>query len=325
MFAIAVGAGLIGAMLWPISLYAAFYAWNMLFGGVFQLGLLEIAYQWQQHILYLLALAFSITLAIAYIPGDRRSAVLAGVIAGVTMAAALVGTYAVTSFVLPYYSASALYGTLPPVFRYLWGLLNFELPSDDNVSMLVGMIPGLLLTFVLIAVISAVMALVFGGWFGRMKLDGKKYAAGIAATALLFLLVVPVLAYAGVAIGVIPHPTGIILNSGSGSSSGYHYSQKVQYEYHIDFELAGGPGIGYLDEEMPFIIVLDGLQASNQSAATANGLSVTVTPSEGLGRRTGSRVDINNLKPGTHYEVYAHFRDGVITKVYDSEKLFGWY
>jgi hypothetical protein len=87
------------------------------------------------------------------------------------------------------------------------------------------------------------------------------------------------------------------------------------------FQTSSGIDIGnYLNEGLPFLISIDGKNASNSAAINCSGLRLAINPDSGLGRQpgrtarfTGQDVSVVN---GTSVHVLLNYQDGGLMRAY---------
>lgn len=296
--------GLMCALFAVITSNIVFILWDSATGLPDAGSMGGVIFDLQRLAVFLVFAALAGVLSIMNLNKSRNDVIVSGAIAGASMAI-LLFLPLILLMQNPAQFHNMLYMSLPP-YLLSSGVADYTDSFMLNLDMIIAQ-AWLAMIFIFLAITAVAAGAAYysaNDKQGKLRKDIGKPAMVIGVLVLAAVIIPAVIGTAGVGAGVVPHPTSInyvavtTVDESGGNST-------------FNIEIVGSPGSRYLDKGRPFIIFVDGKEATNQSIAAANGLQVTLEPQEGLAYEKGSKLKIKGISSSSKIEILAHFSDGI--------------
>lgn len=296
--------GLMSTLFAVIASNIVFILWDSLSGLPDAGSLGGVIFDLQRLAVFLVFAALAGVMSIMNLNKSKNDVIVSGAIAGASMAI-LLFLPLILLMQNPAQLYNMLYMSLPPYLLSSSGA-SYTDSFAQNLDLIIAH-AWLAMIFIFLAASAVAAGAAYysaNDKVGKLRKEIGKPAIIIGVLVLAAVIIPTVIYIAGVGTGIIPHPTSInyvalkTLDESSGNST-------------MNFEMKKSPGGKYLDKGMPFTIIIDGKEATNQSIAVTNGLKVTLDPHAGLSYEEGSKLKITGLQPSSKIEIIANFEDGI--------------
>lgn len=310
--------GILCALLGVIVSNLAFVLWNS-FSGIPDAGSTgDTVFTVQRVLIFLSVMILAGVLSTQNLIKTKEHVIVSSALAGATMAIVLLLPLwlLATDPVSFYYT---LYTSLPPGLMAS-DILNYAGSTQQNLSLILQSWP-IIATLLIASTIVATLA----AWLTYYNVRGvnrsipkSNLIIAVAVLVLAILVIVPAAVSVCIGQGIMAHPTTINYQVSKTIYDNTNAPVPARSNATFEFMLLDSPGIRYLDESQPFTVLIDGRQATNQTAATASGLNVKVFPETGLATTPESYIGITGIDPSHRIIIKANFRDGIRKVIFEN-------